>query len=267
MSGQMATTHEGILVNEITGSGDYSATKEFLWHQQRVKQEELELQEQLEQLKARSRPNTTSSVNPSHHQKSMTGQQPQQQQQQQKRPSLQSGEMGSLNKTVSSKAMLPQVSNNPNIQRTQKKAQGNDMETIFTPVITPVVKNRISPTSSGGGGGQPRMSGESGAVELSERPRPSMMNNRPTGGGGGGPTMSNSSNRNKSDGPTGRSSVVGEMSSKTTTTTKSGSTTMTIIGTAVECTDVVSWICPTCNKPDDSVPMIGCDSCDDWYHW
>lgn len=48
------------------------------------------------------------------------------------------------------------------------------------------------------------------------------------------------------------------------------STTMKIIGTAVECTDVVSnqlWICPMCNKPDESVPMIGCDSCDDWYHW
>jgi transcription initiation factor TFIID subunit 3 len=27
------------------------------------------------------------------------------------------------------------------------------------------------------------------------------------------------------------------------------------------------WICPCCNKPDDSNPMIGCDSCDDWYHW
>ena len=43
---------------------------------------------------------------------------------------------------------------------------------------------------------------------------------------------------------------------------------MTIIGTVVH---VVSnhqvWICPWCSKPDDSVPMIGCDSCDDWYHW
>jgi len=43
---------------------------------------------------------------------------------------------------------------------------------------------------------------------------------------------------------------------------------MTIIGTVVH---VVSnhqvWICPWCSKPDDTVPMIGCDSCDDWYHW
>jgi hypothetical protein len=41
-----------------------------------------------------------------------------------------------------------------------------------------------------------------------------------------------------------------------------------IFGTAV--TEVVSnqlWICPSCNRHDESTPMIGCDSCDDWYHW
>ncbi|XP_065316920.1 uncharacterized protein LOC135925491 isoform X3 [Gordionus sp. m RMFG-2023] len=27
------------------------------------------------------------------------------------------------------------------------------------------------------------------------------------------------------------------------------------------------WICPACTHPDDGSPMIGCDSCDDWYHW
>ncbi|XP_056429233.1 transcription initiation factor TFIID subunit 3 [Hyla sarda] len=27
------------------------------------------------------------------------------------------------------------------------------------------------------------------------------------------------------------------------------------------------WICPGCNKQDDGSPMIGCDGCDDWYHW
>jgi len=27
------------------------------------------------------------------------------------------------------------------------------------------------------------------------------------------------------------------------------------------------WICPACSKPDDGSPMIGCDSCDEWYHW
>ncbi|XP_022197218.2 transcription initiation factor TFIID subunit 3 [Nilaparvata lugens] len=27
------------------------------------------------------------------------------------------------------------------------------------------------------------------------------------------------------------------------------------------------WICPGCRGPDDGSPMIGCDSCDAWYHW
>merc|ERR1712012_360136 len=27
------------------------------------------------------------------------------------------------------------------------------------------------------------------------------------------------------------------------------------------------WICPACGKQDDGSPMIGCDNCDDWYHW
>ncbi|RWS28369.1 hypothetical protein B4U80_05840 [Leptotrombidium deliense] len=27
------------------------------------------------------------------------------------------------------------------------------------------------------------------------------------------------------------------------------------------------WICPACKTPDDGTPMIGCDECDDWYHW
>ncbi|CAG0879419.1 unnamed protein product [Cyprideis torosa] len=27
------------------------------------------------------------------------------------------------------------------------------------------------------------------------------------------------------------------------------------------------WICPACGRQDDGSPMIGCDNCDDWYHW
>ncbi|GFR73512.1 transcription initiation factor TFIID subunit 3 [Elysia marginata] len=27
------------------------------------------------------------------------------------------------------------------------------------------------------------------------------------------------------------------------------------------------WICPACKKPDDGSEMIGCDMCDNWYHW
>ena len=29
----------------------------------------------------------------------------------------------------------------------------------------------------------------------------------------------------------------------------------------------ITWICPACKQPDDGSPMIGCDICDDWYHW
>lgn len=35
----------------------------------------------------------------------------------------------------------------------------------------------------------------------------------------------------------------------------------------VEDEDGKVWICPSCRKPDDGSPMIGCDECDDWYHW
>ncbi|KAH9510176.1 hypothetical protein Btru_043652 [Bulinus truncatus] len=27
------------------------------------------------------------------------------------------------------------------------------------------------------------------------------------------------------------------------------------------------WICPACKKPDDGTEMVGCDQCDNWYHW
>ncbi|ODM89861.1 Transcription initiation factor TFIID subunit 3 [Orchesella cincta] len=27
------------------------------------------------------------------------------------------------------------------------------------------------------------------------------------------------------------------------------------------------WICPACGRQDDGSPMIGCDMCDDWYHF
>lgn len=39
------------------------------------------------------------------------------------------------------------------------------------------------------------------------------------------------------------------------------------IGTFIDSTGQKVWICPTCKMPDDGSPMIGCDICDDWYHW
>jgi len=39
------------------------------------------------------------------------------------------------------------------------------------------------------------------------------------------------------------------------------------IQTITEPTPTQVWYCPACLRPDDGSPMIGCDSCDGWYHW
>ncbi|XP_065058790.1 transcription initiation factor TFIID subunit 3-like isoform X1 [Rhopilema esculentum] len=39
------------------------------------------------------------------------------------------------------------------------------------------------------------------------------------------------------------------------------------IQTITEPTTTQVWYCPACLRPDDGSPMIGCDSCDGWYHW
>lgn len=39
------------------------------------------------------------------------------------------------------------------------------------------------------------------------------------------------------------------------------------LGTFVDESGNKIWICPACKQPDDGSPMIGCDECDDWYHW
>uniref|UniRef100_A0A2R5LDV4 Putative transcription initiation factor tfiid subunit 3 n=1 Tax=Ornithodoros turicata TaxID=34597 RepID=A0A2R5LDV4_9ACAR len=39
------------------------------------------------------------------------------------------------------------------------------------------------------------------------------------------------------------------------------------VGTIVDERGNKIWICPACARPDDGSPMIGCDECDDWYHW
>jgi hypothetical protein len=59
------------------------------------------------------------------------------------------------------------------------------------------------------------------------------------------------------------------INSKKMNNINSAPSTMKIIGKAMEVTTDApqEWICPTCNKPENSNPMICCDSCDDWYHW
>ncbi|XP_033647960.1 transcription initiation factor TFIID subunit 3-like [Asterias rubens] len=39
------------------------------------------------------------------------------------------------------------------------------------------------------------------------------------------------------------------------------------VGTVVSDTGERIWICPNCKLPDDGSAMVGCDTCDDWYHW
>ena len=52
------------------------------------------------------------------------------------------------------------------------------------------------------------------------------------------------------------------------TPTFSGGTVVTqTVGYYVDAEGNQIWICPACGKPDDGSPMIGCDECDDWYHW
>merc|ERR1712008_359123 len=46
-----------------------------------------------------------------------------------------------------------------------------------------------------------------------------------------------------------------------------GSVVTQTVGYCVDAEGNQIWICPACGKPDDGSPMIGCDECDDWYHW
>lgn len=46
-----------------------------------------------------------------------------------------------------------------------------------------------------------------------------------------------------------------------------GSVETQTVGYYVDAEGNQIWICPACGKPDDGSPMIGCDECDDWYHW
>ncbi|XP_048244393.1 transcription initiation factor TFIID subunit 3-like isoform X1 [Haliotis rufescens] len=39
------------------------------------------------------------------------------------------------------------------------------------------------------------------------------------------------------------------------------------VGSFIDADGNKVWICPSCKMQDDGSPMIGCDTCDDWYHW
>jgi len=46
-----------------------------------------------------------------------------------------------------------------------------------------------------------------------------------------------------------------------------GAITTQTVGRYVDKDGTEVWVCPACGKQDDGTPMIGCDACDDWYHW
>lgn len=48
---------------------------------------------------------------------------------------------------------------------------------------------------------------------------------------------------------------------------KSGVKSDTVAGEENEDSEDKVWICPGCKSPDDGSPMIGCDNCEEWYHW
>lgn len=43
--------------------------------------------------------------------------------------------------------------------------------------------------------------------------------------------------------------------------------TREVVDIVPEAADSKVWICPGCHQPDDGSPMIGCDKCEEWYHW
>lgn len=51
---------------------------------------------------------------------------------------------------------------------------------------------------------------------------------------------------------------------------KNESKSCTVVRETIKLDDRIDdkmWICPKCNMPDDGTPMIGCDTCDKWYHY
>jgi hypothetical protein len=141
------------------------------------------------------------------------------------------------------------------------------METIFTPVITPIVKTpKFSPplSSTSHHTHQNEANFESSAaMNLDNKIKVKTMNNT------SGSNISRPTTKSASISPIDSSKASGGVGSSgiTEVVKSSNTTTMTVIGTAVDVVSNQLWICPTCKQPDDSKPMIGCDSCDDWYHW
>ena len=157
------------------------------------------------------------------------------------------------------------------------KQQDSTSDTIFTPTITPVMNTKkLKPINSSNLNVYNQFSNEANVTSNRQSAiSPSFNVNSSR------QPKVNSSKASSISPPlripaTSTSSVATSSSSSTSLSTGSTSTphtskspTMKIISRVVKVNDGGGelWICPCCNKPDDSNPMIGCDSCDDWYHW
>lgn len=214
---------------------DYEASNEYKWHQMRIKQEEESLKEQLNALNlTRFTPNVSpgTPTNPSINKVP--------------KPTNPNMPKPQMNKT-------PQSTPNQLNQKPKKPVvtpkPTNDMDTIFTPTINntsfstpnqPIKKQKVQQTLNTPLNAEP--------IDLSLTPIEKTV-----------------SNLKSSVSPVEKAQMHQGAKAQ-----GSNQNSMKIIGQVVQVTDVVStqyWVCPTCGKSDESTPMIGCDSCDDWYHW
>lgn len=266
--------------NEVNFN-DYETSNEYKWHQLRIKQEEDQLREQLNAYnltrKSTNTPGPSTSANVAISSSSSSNPGATNKTNTHKKMSMKSNidPMQISPQQLTSMNMMPQMPQKKMLQNQQQSQLGannkpkkpminvsgssskEQMDTIFTPVINtannePVKKSKLSPMSL-------------------------MVNNEsvfPVGGGHKSGNRSKSSSISPNNVNVTSAAAVASTPTATTATigssVNSNEQSMTIIGTAVEVVEVGAnqlWICPSCNKSDESKPMIGCDSCDDWYHW
>ncbi len=158
------------------------------------------------------------------------------------------------------------------------KQQDSASDTIFTPTITPVMTSKkLKPINSSnsniynqfsneGNMSSNRQSSISPSFNINSS-KQQKFNSSKASSISPPPRIPTTSASSVATSSSTSISTLGPIPLSTQNTSKSP--TMKIISRVVKVNDGGGemWICPCCNKPDDSIPMIGCDSCDDWYHW
>ncbi|XP_021960386.1 transcription initiation factor TFIID subunit 3 isoform X3 [Folsomia candida] len=87
------------------------------------------------------------------------------------------------------------------------------------------------------------------------------------GGGGGSGARGSSAAAPPPPATTGRGSSSKSAKSSSKSSSALGGLITETVGCIVDESGNKIWICPTCKRQDDGSPMIGCDRCDDWYHF